>query len=300
MRRWVLPLLVVALLVGSRIVETRLLELREQGGLTDLSLGAELTPAEFLASRLAGPLRAVPVPILWTEAMDAFKRQDWHRALAVYRTLSILTPRDPEVWMLQGWNMAVNIAQDSYEKGMPDRAFEWLEEGLDHLAEGARRNPSVPEIHYYRGLLLARSVDPLGRSREMVEYYRTRFETEGRDPLQEAIPCFDRAAELADEKGIPDFRIPDQAWRARHRLALLREAAGDPEEAVKLLVGAIPWADKALEIVDRYLEQPWQEPEYEAALRAFRTNLAGRRDLLQEDARRIQENMERLEPHISR
>ncbi len=294
-KNWVLVVIALLALLGARLLGASLQEQRVECGISDLARSEELTPGEFLGTVAAGPIRAVPTAFLLAGGMDAFQRQDWHHALAIYDLLVQLQPRLPAVWMQNGWNMIVNVAHHSFEAGEPDQAYEWVLAGLDHIRRGAERNPTNAEIRFYYGRMLFR----VGRKdilkKEVVDYYQRRFGDDDRDPLQESLTHFDLAAKIN-----PNFAgHHEMQGRVRIQLAHRELKNGDPERSVELLRESIPPLLEAQKIVTRVMESEEIPEENKAAFVGFNNNLAAQVDFAEKMINDIMAREERVEPSDS-
>lgn len=289
--------LVIALvcLFASSGVNRILIGSRADAGVTDFEPGSELTPGEFVGQVAAGPVRVIPIMLLIAQTMDAFKKQEWHRVLTINRILSQLVPRVPAVWMLNGWNMAVNVSYSHYIAGEPERAYEWILAGLDHLKRGADRNPRDPEIRFYYGQMLWRTLDAQTKSQDALDYYRRRFHADGRNPQLECLAEVDKACELAPF----DYRYRVFAVQVRQEIARGIQDH-DPARAHRLLTEAVPDVDHIDEIVTRIRDDEQTPRENKAALDALLENLAERKALLLAEIESLRQVSGGLEPSDSR
>jgi len=114
----------------------RLARLREQFKLSQADLG-EIDPAGETIKLATLGMRCVAAAMLWHEANEAKKKEDWTGTWTKLDQLAKLEPNYINVWRFQAWNVSYNIAVefDDYR----DRYF-WIKEGIKYLQKGSRYN----------------------------------------------------------------------------------------------------------------------------------------------------------------
>lgn len=200
----------------------RIAALRVEEELIETTSYEALTPGEFVGTVALAGFRAMAVDMLWVRAIDLWREKDWYQALTVYRLISRLQPHHEEVWVTNGWNMAVNIAVNKRQMGADAEAWEWVREGLDYLKEGISRNPKSHYLHYYYGWLTYR----MGQDR----YYQDQFRRIGIDPLEESAAYVEKATVLKGSHYAYDSRLAFLL----HEKGIAARERGDEIKAVAL------------------------------------------------------------------
>ena len=129
--------------VASRTIldQSRRLELREieQGDPEIMGTIARLA--------LTGS-RGFAVTLLWYDAIEKQKRNDFHEFEQRVRAVTTLQPHFITPWIFQSWNIAYNVSVEMHSLG--DMYF-YIARGIELLAEGERRNKRSPDIRYQIG-----------------------------------------------------------------------------------------------------------------------------------------------------
>lgn len=109
--------------------------------------------------------RGLAVTVLWYNAMDKQKRNEWHELELIVKSITKLQPYFITPWLYQSWNIAFNVAVESDQ---PRDKYYYISRGLELLAEGERRNrgtgddyvkadedravyPGNPELRHFMG-----------------------------------------------------------------------------------------------------------------------------------------------------
>jgi hypothetical protein len=85
---------------------------------------------------------------LWSDAMDAQKRNQWSELELRVRSLTKLQPHFITPWLFQSWNLSYNVSVESDR--INDKYF-YITRGIGLLAEGERRNRDNPDIRWSIG-----------------------------------------------------------------------------------------------------------------------------------------------------
>jgi hypothetical protein len=119
---------------GKSILNQSLaLDLRElEQGETELS-------GEGVRLGLVGS-RGFVVTFLWYRAIDAQKRNDFHKMEDHIRWVTELQPHFITPWIFQSWNIAYNVSVEMHGSG---DMYYYIARGIELLAEGERRNSHV-------------------------------------------------------------------------------------------------------------------------------------------------------------
>lgn len=105
------------------------LELRE------VEQGEQEVEGEAFRLALVGS-RGLLVAYLWHSAIDAQKRNDFHRMESLVGTVTQLQPHFITPWVFQSWNIAYNVSVEMQGSG---DMYYYIARGIDLLAEGERR-----------------------------------------------------------------------------------------------------------------------------------------------------------------
>ncbi len=109
--------------------------------------------------------RGLAVTLLWYNAMDKQKKNEWHELELIVKSITKLQPYFITPWLYQSWNIAFNVAVESDQ---PRDKYYYISRGLELLAEGERRNrgtgddyadddkdraiyPGNPELRHFMG-----------------------------------------------------------------------------------------------------------------------------------------------------
>ncbi len=109
--------------------------------------------------------RGLAVTVLWYNAMDKQKKNEWHELELIVKSITKLQPYFITPWLYQSWNIAFNVAVESDQ---PRDKYYYVSRGLELLAEGERRNrgtrddfvkeaddratyPGNPELRHFMG-----------------------------------------------------------------------------------------------------------------------------------------------------
>ncbi len=87
--------------------------------------------------------RGIAVTMLWYNAMDMQKRNEWHELELIVKSITKLQPYFITPWLFQSWNISFNVA---VECDRPRDKYYYISRGLELLAEGERRNRGVEEV----------------------------------------------------------------------------------------------------------------------------------------------------------
>jgi hypothetical protein len=93
-------------------------------------------------------LRGVATCLLWYEAMDKQKKNQWNELEVLVRSVTKLQPHFITPWLFQSWNLAYNVSVESDR--VADKYF-YVTRGLELLAEGERQNLDNPDLRWSIG-----------------------------------------------------------------------------------------------------------------------------------------------------
>ncbi len=111
--------------------------------------------------------RGLAVTILWYNACEMQKRNEWNELELIVKSITKLQPYFITPWLYQSWNISFNVA---VECDRPRDKYYYVSRGLELLAEGERRNsgtadrgaasdpdriviPGNPELRHFMGFI---------------------------------------------------------------------------------------------------------------------------------------------------
>ena len=114
----------------------RLSQMRREYRLAQASI-SEIDPTSEAMKLASMGLRGVAVNVLWMQAMEHQKNEDYDKLAATLQTLTKVQPNFVKVWEYQGHNLAFNVSMefDDYEY-----RYEWVKKGLEFLKGGIAYN----------------------------------------------------------------------------------------------------------------------------------------------------------------
>jgi hypothetical protein len=165
-------------------------------GLRELEQGEVEVGGESLRLALVGS-RGVVVTFLWTSAIDAQKRNDFHKMEDRIRTVTQLQPHFITPWIFQSWNIAYNVSVEM--QGSGDMYF-YIARGIELLAEGERRN-----VHTYRDAAgQPYTVGSPDMRYQIAFYYQNKF---GVSDQVEVLRCLYQLSCIPKDRRNPDALI---------------------------------------------------------------------------------------------
>lgn len=144
----------------------QLSKMRVENGLSQANLG-EIDPASETMKLATLGLRGVAVNLLWGQAEEYKKKEDWTNLTATLEQLALLQPNFITFWKYQSWNVSYNVSVqfDDYR----DRYY-YVREGIDFLKQGVAKNKEnrdIPQLLWDLGWFIGQKV---GRADEYVQY----------------------------------------------------------------------------------------------------------------------------------
>lgn len=114
----------------------RLSQMRRENRLAQASI-SEIDPTSEAMKLASMGLRGVAVNVLWMQALEHQKNEDYDKLAATLQTLTKVQPNFVKVWEFQGHNLAFNVSMefDDYEY-----RYEWVKKGLKFLKGGIAYN----------------------------------------------------------------------------------------------------------------------------------------------------------------
>ncbi len=198
----------------------------------------EIDPASETMKLASLGLRGVAVNMLWMQAIEHKKKENWDALASTLNALIKIQPNFVKVWEYQAHNMSYNISVefDDYEY-----RYHWVKKGIDFLTDGIpynyRDHRMTDNLGFFTGM-------KIGRSDERVQFRRMfREDTEfhegmeewidpdsyftreyGHDNWKMAYDWYDRSINLVERESAPQYS-GDVMFFMR-RPAQLRNQAG--------------------------------------------------------------------------
>lgn len=196
----------------------QLSKLREQYNLSQAKL-AEIDPASETMKLASLGLRGVAVNMLWMQAMDHKKKENYDQMASTLKALTKIQPNFVMVWKYQAHNLAYNVSMefDDYEY-----RYHWVKRGLGFLKEGVAYNKTdhrmTDELGFFTGNKIGKSdeKDSFRRMfrrdddfhREMSDFVDPEsYDTRGYGPdnWKMAYQWYDYSRRLVQEQSCPQW-----------------------------------------------------------------------------------------------
>ena len=139
--------------------------LRDEHDLSQAKM-SEIDPASETMKLASLGLRGVAVNVLWMQAMEHKKTENYDQLASTLQTLTKIQPNFVKVWEYQAHNLAYNVSMefDDYEY-----RYGWVKKGLAFLKQGIpynKRDHRVPsKLGFFTG-------NKMGKSDEKVSFRR--------------------------------------------------------------------------------------------------------------------------------
>ena len=178
-------------------------QLRDEYELGQADLG-EIDPASATMKLATFGLRGVAVNLLWGQANEYKKTENWSKLTATLDQLSKLQPNFVTFWKFQAWNQSYNLSVefDDYR----DRYY-YVRRGIEFMEKGQRYNRDNTQLLWELGWFVGYKI---GRADE-VEQYRRLFKADDeyhgerpqsqRDNWLVGKQWYERSVIASDDKG---------------------------------------------------------------------------------------------------
>ncbi len=139
----------------------KLARLRDKYDLSQAKL-MEIDPASETMKLASVGLRGVAVNMLWMQAMEHKKKENWDKLRSTLNALIKIQPNFIKVWEYQAHNLSYNISVefDDYEY-----RYHWVKEGIKFLTEGIpynyRNHRITDNLGFFCGMKIGRSDEKL-------------------------------------------------------------------------------------------------------------------------------------------
>src|SRR5918911_860715 len=92
--------------------------------------------------------RGLATCVLWNNALEKQKKNQWNELELLVRSLTKLQPHFITPWLFQSWNLAYNVSVESDR--VRDKYF-YVTRGVELLGEGERQNRDHPDLRWSIG-----------------------------------------------------------------------------------------------------------------------------------------------------
>ena len=212
--------------------------LRDENDLSQAKI-SEIDPASETMKLASLGLRGVAVNMLWMQAMEHKKKENYEQLASTLQALIKIQPNFVKVWEYQAHNLAYNVSMefDDYEY-----RYNWVKKGLAFLKKGIAYNKQdhrVPsKLGFFTGNKFGKSDEKLSFRRmfrkddefhrEMSDYidpesYVERNDDYGADSWKMAYQWYDYSRKMVEEQSCPQ-REPDMLFYM-YRPAQIRNQA---------------------------------------------------------------------------
>ena len=212
---------------GTMVSGGMLAKLRDEHKLSQSNV-AEIDPASETMKLASLGLRGVAVNLLWMQAIDHKKKEQWNQFESTLNALVKIQPNFIKVWEYQAHNMSYNISMefDDYQY-----RYHWVKKGIKFLTKGLapnyRDHRMTDNLGFFTGLKLGNSDEKTQFRRlfrgddkfhtSMEEYidpqsYETRY---GHDNWKMAYQWYQRSENLVDDRSAPRFSSDMMFYRKR-------------------------------------------------------------------------------------
>ncbi len=139
--------------------------LRAQYKISEANLG-EVNPAGETIQWATFGLKGVAAVMLWTQAQQFQKEEDYDRLSATLNQIVLIQPNYVHVWESQAHNLSYNcsVEFDGYKQ-----RYTWVKKGLEFLFKGVEQNENQPRLLNYTGWFFGQKI---GRADEAVQFRR--------------------------------------------------------------------------------------------------------------------------------
>lgn len=138
--------LILALFLGMWPYKRMVLDpAKQQSDLGEATIGQVDAGTFTLNLALLGGARGIAANMLWMNAKELQKAQEYDKLSATVDLITKLQPHFLAIWTYQGWNLAYNV---SVEWDAPDDKYEWIKRGIKFEKKGVEKNVRSPDLHW--------------------------------------------------------------------------------------------------------------------------------------------------------
>ena len=230
----------------------QLSQLREEHDLSQAKM-SDIDPASETMKLASLGLRGVAVNMLWMQAMEHKKKENYDQLASTLQALTKIQPSFVKVWEYQAHNLAYNVSMefDDYEY-----RYQWVKKGIGFLKQGIAYNKRdhrvTDNLGFFTGNKIGKSDEKLSFRRmfrvdedfwtDMSDYidpdsYRSNHTPYGHDHWKMAYQWYDYSRTLVEEKSCPQRRGDLMFYM--HRPSQVRNQAmglmedHEPSEAIR-------------------------------------------------------------------
>lgn len=140
-------------------------QLRAKHRIAEANLG-EVNPAGETIQWATFGLKGVAAVMLWTQAQQFQKEEDYDRLSATLNQIVLIQPNYVHVWESQAHNLTYNCSAefDGYKQ-----RYTWVKKGLEFLFKGVEQNENQPRLLNYTGWFFGQKI---GRADEVAQFRR--------------------------------------------------------------------------------------------------------------------------------
>lgn len=140
-------------------------QMRSRYRISEANLG-EVNPAGETIQWATFGLKGVAAVMLWTQAQQFQKEEDYDRLSATLNQIVLIQPNYVHVWESQAHNLSYNCSAefDGYKQ-----RYTWVKKGLEFLFNGVEQNENQPRLLNYTGWFFGQKI---GRADEAVQFRR--------------------------------------------------------------------------------------------------------------------------------
>lgn len=183
--------------------------LRAQYKISEANLG-EVNPAGETIQWATFGLKGVAAVMLWTQAQQFQKEEDYDRLSATLNQIVLIQPNYVHVWESQAHNLSYNCSAefDGYKQ-----RYTWVKKGLEFLFKGVEQNENQPRLLNYTGWFFGQK---LGRADEAVQFRREfARDTDFHDEVKDKLRARGRIDfnEVMGPKKTPDNWLVAKQWQ---------------------------------------------------------------------------------------
>src|SRR5262245_1486185 len=122
-------------------------------------------------------LRGVATCVLWINAMEKQKKNQWDELEILVNSVTKLQPHFITPWLFQSWNLSYNVA---VKCDLPRDKYFYIGRGIDLLAEGERQNQNDPDMRFAMGTYYQQKIT----NADLKEPLQALFEMSFIDPVE--------------------------------------------------------------------------------------------------------------------
>ena len=223
----------------------------------------EVDPASESMKLASLGLRGVAVNLLWMQAIEYKKKENWDQMAATLNALIKIQPNFVKVWEYQAHNLSYNISVefDDYEY-----RYHWVKKGISFLTEGIpynyRDHRMTDNLGFFTGMKIGRSDerfqfrrmfrqdaefrDEMSRWIDPDSYFTREY---GHDNWAMAWQWYDRSLDLVERQSAPQYS-GDMLF-FMHRPAQVRNQADSLQEEYR--------TDEVIQEIWKRAHNEWME-----------------------------------------